>query len=250
MILDKEKDYADIMEIVDLMEGHRFEDFCAELLENNGYRDVMVTRGSGDYGIDITARYHNRIYGIQCKRHASKVGISAVRDALGGYDYYKCDIVAVLTNNTFTPNAVTQANISGVKLWDRNSLLDLIDNCENLDFVKYYKEKSSIEEEIISPCSAKTIHNKSVKRAKVKNYTVQDGGIYISGKKCSRTAVNIIRLFCLIGGVVICGGSLLILIITPLLGIGYFLSGIFFVKYSRKLKKVIEFYDSQYNKSN
>ena len=27
---------------------------------------MKVTKGSGDFGIDITARYHNRIYGIQC----------------------------------------------------------------------------------------------------------------------------------------------------------------------------------------
>lgn len=138
MTLDKEKDYADIMKVIDLMEGHIFENFCAELLEKNGFRDVTVTRGSGDYGVDITARYHNRIYGIQCKRYAKTVGINAVRDALGGYDYYNCDIVAVLTNNTFTPQAVTQANISGVKLWDRKSLIDFIDNCENHEFINKF----------------------------------------------------------------------------------------------------------------
>lgn len=166
MILDMERDYKDIMETVDSMEGHRFEDFCAELLKYNGYRDVIVTRGSGDYGIDIIARYHNRVYGIQCKRHANKVDIKAVREALGGYDYYKCDIVAVLTNNTFTLNAITQANISGVKLWDRKSLLNFIDNCENLDFVKYYKEISSASEETISQYPLKNIYIMILQRKK------------------------------------------------------------------------------------
>lgn len=161
MTLDKEKDYVDIMEVIDLMEGHIFENFCAELLEKNGFRDVTVTRGSGDYGVDITARYHNRIYGIQCKRYATTVGINAVRDALGGYDYYNCDIVAVLTNSTFTPQAVTQANISGVKLWDRKSLVEFVDNCEELDFVKKYKENGSLSIEARNQGFAEDISTRS-----------------------------------------------------------------------------------------
>ena len=39
----------------DLMEGHEFEEYCAELLKKCGFEDVEVTRGSGDYGIDILA---------------------------------------------------------------------------------------------------------------------------------------------------------------------------------------------------
>lgn len=249
MIIDKEKDYADVMEIVDSLEGHKFEEFCGELLKNNGYRDVVVTRGSGDYGVDITARYHNRIYGIQCKRYTGKVGIDAVRDALGGYDYYKCDIVAVLTNSVFTPNAVTQANISGVKLWGRKSFIDFIDNCENLDFIESYREKNIISEETVPQYSfKKRIHNRVSKKQKIKNYTVEDGGIYISNKKCSRTAVNLFRWFCFVSGIVICGGALLMLIITPLLGVGYFLGGLFFVLYSKKIKRAIKMYDGKYGK--
>ena len=173
MTLDKEKDYADIMEIIDLMEGHIFENFCAVLLEKNGFRDVTVTRGSGDYGVDITARYHNRIYGIQCKRYANTVGINAVRDVLGGYDYYNCDIVAVLTNSTFTPQAITQADISGVKLWDRKSLIDFIDNCENLDFVKEYKENSSISKEARSQRSSKIYYSKATQQQYIPNTSLQ-----------------------------------------------------------------------------
>ena len=43
----------------DLMEGHEFEYYCAELLERNGFREVKVTKGSGDYGIDILAELPN-----------------------------------------------------------------------------------------------------------------------------------------------------------------------------------------------
>lgn len=203
MELDKEKDYADIMKIIDSMEGHRFESFCAALLENNGYRDVTVTRGSGDYGIDITARYRNKIYGIQCKRYANKVGIHAVRDALGGYDYYNCDIVAVLTNNTFTPQAVKQANISGVRLWDRKSLIELVDHCETLDFLKDFRGE---------------------------NHISQDSGIYISNGKSE----NGYRPFCLVSGIIICILSLLVLTVNPLFGLGFCLFGTVLIVRGRK----------------
>ena len=37
------------------MEGHEFEYFCADLLKQKGFVDVEVTKGSGDYGVDILA---------------------------------------------------------------------------------------------------------------------------------------------------------------------------------------------------
>ena len=40
---------------MDLMEGHEFEYYCAELLKDNGFQEVEVTKGSGDYGIDISS---------------------------------------------------------------------------------------------------------------------------------------------------------------------------------------------------
>ena len=42
-------------ETIDEMDGHDFEYFCAELLEKNGFIGVEVTKGSGEYGIDIIA---------------------------------------------------------------------------------------------------------------------------------------------------------------------------------------------------
>lgn len=41
--------------IMDEMEGHDFEYFCADLLEKQGFVEVEVTRGSGDFGVDILA---------------------------------------------------------------------------------------------------------------------------------------------------------------------------------------------------
>ena len=42
-------------QIYDTLEGHEFEYYCADLLENKGFIEVEVTKGSGDYGADILA---------------------------------------------------------------------------------------------------------------------------------------------------------------------------------------------------
>ena len=144
MEVDKTRWYSDILKVIDSMEGHQFEHFCAKLLELNGYRDVEVTRGSGDFGLDIKARYHNLIYGIQCKRWSNNVGPDGVKDAISGSEYHGCDVAVVLTNNHFTKNAVKWAKRTGVRLWDRNDLCNFIDQCENLDFIWEYINQSNL----------------------------------------------------------------------------------------------------------
>ena len=64
LLLGKKRRRADAFED---MEGHEFEYFCADLLEQNGFIDVEVTRGSGDYGIDILAEKEGVTYAVQCK---------------------------------------------------------------------------------------------------------------------------------------------------------------------------------------
>jgi hypothetical protein len=116
------------MEELDKMEGHDFEYAVADLLHHNGYRDVSVTQGSGDYGIDVLARRKNVKYAIQCKRYNGSVGVKAVQEAGLGTDFYHCDAAAVITNSTFTKQATNLANVTGVRLWGRAFLEDLIKN--------------------------------------------------------------------------------------------------------------------------
>lgn len=116
------------IEQLDAMEGHEFEYAVADLLVHNGWRDVEVTQGSGDYGVDILARRKSTRYAIQCKRYNSAVSVKAVQEAGLGTDYYHCDAAAVITNNTFTKNARKLADTTGVKLWDRKYLEDLLEN--------------------------------------------------------------------------------------------------------------------------
>ncbi len=112
----------------DLMEGHEFEYFCAELLRKNGYQNVSVTQGSGDQGIDIIAYRDGIKYGVQCKCYSSDIGNKAVQEVFAGKSYYECHIGVVLTNQYFTRAAIDLAQKNGIVLWDRNKLLELISN--------------------------------------------------------------------------------------------------------------------------
>lgn len=107
---------------MDQMEGHAFEAFCAELLEQHGFQEVEVTRGSGDFGVDVLAQKDGVTYAVQCKRYQSPVGVEAVLRTYGGRDYYGCMVGAVMTNQYFTEPAVKAAQKLHILLWDRGYL--------------------------------------------------------------------------------------------------------------------------------
>lgn len=104
----------------DLLEGHEFEYYCADLLMKRGFQEVEVTRGSGDYGIDILAERDGVTYEIQCKCYSAPVGVKAVQEAYAGRDYYDRMVGAVLTNQYFTAPAAEAAKKLKILLWDRD----------------------------------------------------------------------------------------------------------------------------------
>ncbi len=112
---------------IDLMEGHDFEQFCAELLRKKGFLEVEVTKGSGDYGVDILAEKDGVTYAIQCKCYTTPVGVKAVQEAYAGRDYYDRMVGAVLTNQYFTTPAVEAAKKLKILLWDRGYLESMIE---------------------------------------------------------------------------------------------------------------------------
>lgn len=105
--------------VPDNMEGRDFEKFCGELLEKKGFLEVEVTKGSGDYGVDILAEKDGITYAIQCKRYQGPVGVKAVQEAYAGRDYYDRMVGVVLTNQYFTTPAVEAAKKLKILLWDR-----------------------------------------------------------------------------------------------------------------------------------
>lgn len=112
---------------MDEMEGHDFEYFCADLLERQGFMEVEVTRGSGDFGVDILAEKDGITYAVQCKRYQGTVGVDAVLQTYAGKDYYDCMVGAVMTNQYFTAPAVQAARKLRILLWDRGYIEGMMD---------------------------------------------------------------------------------------------------------------------------
>lgn len=112
---------------LDELDGHEFEYFCADLLRKKGFEEVEVTKGSGDYGIDVLAEKDGVTYAIQCKRYQDPVGVKAIQEAFSGREYYDRMVGAVMTNQYFTSPAVEAAKKLKILLWDRGYLDSMIE---------------------------------------------------------------------------------------------------------------------------
>lgn len=117
---------ADLDEI-NTMEGVQFEKYLAELFKVLGYK-VQLTAETGDFGADLILNDGDSCTVIQAKRYKNKVGIKAVQEILGAKAYYKADHAWVVTNSEFTNAAMELADTSGVTLYNRSGLLNLMDS--------------------------------------------------------------------------------------------------------------------------
>ena len=98
--------------------GYDYEEYCCRYLKSKGYKHIKQTPRAKDHGIDIIAQKRRKKYAFQCKYYGKKVGNRAVQEAYTGCSYYDCDIPVVITNSTFTKNAMEEAQTLGVKLID------------------------------------------------------------------------------------------------------------------------------------
>ncbi len=115
---------------LDKMDGHQFEYACADILKANGYKHVKVTRGSGDFGVDVIAEKDKVRYAIQCKRYNHKLDNTPIQEVVGGLAYYQCDKGAVMTNQYFTEPAKQIAQVNDIELLDRDTLSHMVDKTE------------------------------------------------------------------------------------------------------------------------
>lgn len=113
-------DFTSNIELIDSMDGHDFEYWCADLLRKLGYNHVDVTRGSGDQGVDVLAQKDGLKYAIQCKCYTSNLGNTPVQEVVAGKNFYHCHVAAVMTNRYFTSSAKELAEANEVLLWDRD----------------------------------------------------------------------------------------------------------------------------------
>lgn len=118
---------SDRTNIYDCMNGNQFECFCADILAKSGFINIQITQKSGDHGVDILAEKDDVTYAIQCKCYSDNVGNAAVQQAHTGKSLYHKDIAVVMTNRYFTPQAIEEAEVLSVKLWDRDKICEMFD---------------------------------------------------------------------------------------------------------------------------
>lgn len=99
---------------------YEYERYVAGWLSSHGYKRIQVTQKSGDYGADIIC-YNKKgaKIAVQCKMYSKPVGYRAVEEVLGAMHYYGCNAAMVVTNNTYTRQAIDAANRVGVHLIQR-----------------------------------------------------------------------------------------------------------------------------------
>lgn len=138
------------------MTGEDFEEYVKEILQRNGYKHVRLTKRSGDYGVDILAEYKGETYGIQCKLYQKPVGVAAVQQVYAGSQYYECDWAVVVTNQTFTRQAITLADSNDVMLWN-GEMLEKMKRQANRRTLLHRYPKEEVHEQLPHPYQ-KVIH--------------------------------------------------------------------------------------------
>lgn len=86
----------------------QFEEFTKIYLEERNYKQVKLTKATGDFGADVLAvAPDNTKICVQCKMHSRPVGVSAIQEIHAAKSYYKCERASVVvTSAGFTKQAI------------------------------------------------------------------------------------------------------------------------------------------------
>ena len=114
---------------IDAMGGYEFENFLVILFKKMGYHNVKNTTLSQDQGADLTFQDKSGIKtAVQAKRYQNKVGNRAVQEIFASLNFYNADKGMIVTNSTFTKQAVELAEVNNITLIDRRQLKKWIED--------------------------------------------------------------------------------------------------------------------------
>lgn len=165
--------------------GKLFEEYVARLLEYNAYTDVSIIGGSGDLGGDIEARKANRRVIIQCKCYSGSVPYRAIQEVFSA-SRTRGGIPIVITNSHFSKQSIDNAEIQGVKLYDREELQKMIEIAnEVIDSERSY-ERTRIRERIEERIEEEPVEEEIIPERHIDKKTE----IEIKGKKLSEKDAN------------------------------------------------------------
>lgn len=110
---------------IDLMEGYAFEDYLKSLFFYDGYGAQLTTK-SKDYGADLILTKDDERIVVQAKRYNKIVGIKSVQEVIGAKKHYDATDSMVVTTSKFSSEAEQIAKENGVRLVDRDELIEII----------------------------------------------------------------------------------------------------------------------------
>lgn len=111
------------------MTGPDFEEFVATVFRRKGYA-VEMTPGSGDHGIDLFLRKGSEFVAVQCKRWEAPVGEPVVRDFFGSMMNARAPLGFIITTSFFTTQAFDFSQGKPIRLFDLDTLVELIAQTE------------------------------------------------------------------------------------------------------------------------
>ena len=87
------------------MDPYRFETLVKDLLDAMGYEDVVVTKQSGDKGVDVVANFEFGITQVrevvQVKRHQASITRPVMDQLRGALPYYQAIRGTIITLGKF-----------------------------------------------------------------------------------------------------------------------------------------------------
>jgi restriction system protein len=169
---------ANIHEI-DKMSGTMFERYLEQFFKRQGWQ-VKRTGGKGDYGADLILSSATKKVVVQAKRWKKNVGYEAIQQSYTSKDVYGCHEAWVITNSSFTEQARDGAKRLGVKLWDREVLIEQMANVNAAQTIAV-KEPEQVDQNATAPLSA--------------NHK-QDEDLFVCAR-CGKPVTNKVKEYCL-----------------------------------------------------
>jgi HJR/Mrr/RecB family endonuclease len=114
---------------ISLMSGVEFERFTASVFEALGY-DATLVGGAGDQGVDLVLRKGAEVVAVQCKNYGQPIGNRPVQEVYAGARHHGIDQAWVVAPRGYTRGAVELARSTGVTLYDRARIEDLVRQAE------------------------------------------------------------------------------------------------------------------------
>lgn len=146
---------------VDSMTGVQFEYFLKLIFSQKGYK-VQTTKVTGDYGADLVMTAGDKRIVVQAKRYSKRVGIKAIQEVVSSIAYYKASEGWAVTNNEFTDAAVQLAKANGIKLIERNELMNMISQLDETQTAKSVQQTIEIvNKELCPKCGSDIVLRRS-----------------------------------------------------------------------------------------